>query len=67
MNTTTCPACLSQHVGTRDRTDGQIDCFACGLWFDPCHPHNQPASPWFGREYPADDTEEGAAREGSDE
>jgi hypothetical protein len=50
MNRTQCPACLSYDVAPDDASDRNIDCHACGLWWDPLHPTNQPGSPFFGVE-----------------
>jgi hypothetical protein len=36
-----CPACKSSNVSDAD-DEGLIDCFDCGIWFDPLHPENGP-------------------------
>ena len=45
-----CPECGSSNVSEAD-DEGLIDCFNCGLWFDPLHPANSPTIPG---NYPAD-------------
>jgi len=40
MNTTICPECASRHVSPPDR-EGLIDCYDCGIWWQPDHPNNQ--------------------------
>lgn len=35
-----CPECGSQKISKLD-DEGLIDCYACGIWFDPQHPNNR--------------------------
>lgn len=42
VNTTFCPECGSENISNpEDDRDGWIDCFDCGIFFDPAHPNNQ--------------------------
>lgn len=36
-----CPECGSSNVSNED-DEGLLDCFNCGIWFDPLHPDNSP-------------------------
>jgi hypothetical protein len=40
-----CPECGSSNVSTEADDEGLIDCFNCGIWFDPLHPNNSPSVP----------------------
>jgi len=40
-----CPACGSTNVSQEADDEGLIDCYDCGIWFDPLHPNNSPAVP----------------------
>ena len=37
---TRCPECGSTNVSAIDR-EGLVDCFNCGIWFDPLHHANR--------------------------
>lgn len=37
-----CPECGSRNIGTEADEEGLLDCFNCGIWFDPMHPNNSP-------------------------
>lgn len=39
-----CPECGSTNTTDAD-DEGLIDCFDCGIWFDPLHPANSPSVP----------------------
>jgi hypothetical protein len=38
-----CPECHSHNLSTPDE-EGLVDCFDCGIWFDPLHPENKPVA-----------------------
>jgi len=40
-----CPNCGSSNISNEADDEGLIDCFECGIWFDPLHPDNAPQFP----------------------
>ena len=37
-----CPACGSSNLSVEADDEGLLDCFDCGIWFNPLHPANSP-------------------------
>lgn len=37
-----CPECGSSNISSEADDEGLLDCFNCGIWFDPLHPNNTP-------------------------
>lgn len=37
-----CPECGSTNISSEADDEGLLDCFNCGIWFDPLHPDNSP-------------------------
>lgn len=37
-----CPECGSTNISREADDEGLIDCFNCGIWFNPLHPANSP-------------------------
>lgn len=37
-----CPECGSSNISSEADDEGLLDCFNCGIWFDPLHPNNSP-------------------------
>jgi hypothetical protein len=37
-----CPECGSNNISSEADDEGLLDCFNCGIWFDPMHPDNSP-------------------------
>lgn len=40
-----CPNCGSSNISNEADDEGLLDCFNCGIWFDPLHPENAPQFP----------------------
>ena len=40
-----CPECGSHNISSEADEEGLLDCFNCGIWFDPLHPDNSPVKP----------------------
>jgi len=40
-----CPECGSTNISGEVDDEGLLDCFNCGIWFDPLHPNNAPGRP----------------------
>src|SRR5512139_194791 len=40
-----CPNCGSSNISSEADDEGLLDCFECGIWFDPLHPDNAPQFP----------------------
>jgi len=40
-----CPECGSSNISDEADDEGLLDCFNCGIWFNPLDPHNAPGVP----------------------
>jgi len=40
-----CPECGSSNISDEADDEGLLDCFNCGIWFNPLHPNNAPGVP----------------------
>lgn len=40
-----CPGCGGSNISSEPDDENLIDCFDCGIWFDPFHPDNSPSVP----------------------